>query len=54
VLLFKGRFEVGTKVRNAFLEKSAAFTTAFKKQNNGKWLADIYQLARTDLAAGYR
>jgi YfiH family protein len=43
-------FEVGAEVRNAFLEKSAAFMTAFKQQDNGKWLADIYQLARIDLA----
>lgn len=43
-------FEVGAEVRDAFLEKSAAFTTAFKQQGNGKWLADIYQLARIDLA----
>jgi YfiH family protein len=44
-------FEVGAEVRDAFLEKSAAFISAFKKQSNGKWLADIYQLARVDLAA---
>jgi YfiH family protein len=44
------RFEVGTEVRDAFLEKSAAFMTAFKHRDNGKWLADIYQLARIDLA----
>lgn len=44
-------FEVGAEVRAAFLEKSADFTMAFKEQGNGKWLADIYQLARIDLAA---
>jgi YfiH family protein len=44
-------FEVGTDVRDAFLEKSVEFNSAFKKQSNGKWLADIYQLARTELAA---
>jgi len=44
-------FEVGAEVRAAFLEKSAAFIKAFKEQSNGKWLADIYQLARIDLAA---
>ncbi|MDD5319697.1 MAG: peptidoglycan editing factor PgeF [Methylococcales bacterium] len=44
-------FEVGVEVRDAFLEKSAAFTSGFKKQSNGKWLADIYQLARIELAA---
>jgi hypothetical protein len=43
-------FEVGSEVRNAFLEKSAAFITAFKEQESDKWLADIYQLARIDLA----
>ena len=44
-------FEVGAEVRDAFLEKSAAFISAFKKQSNDKWLADIYQLARVELAA---
>ena len=43
-------FEVGAEVRDAFLEKSAAFNNAFKEQGNGKWLADIYQLARIELA----
>lgn len=43
-------FEVGAEVRDAFLEKSPAFTTAFKQHGNGKWLADIYKLARIDLA----
>lgn len=43
-------FEVGGEVRDAFLQKSAAFSIAFKPQNNGKWLADIYQLARIDLS----
>jgi len=43
-------FEVGAEVRDAFVDKSAAFGTAFKAQSNGKWLADIYQLARIDLA----
>jgi len=44
-------FEVGTEVRDAFLEKSAEFDRAFKEQSNRKWLADIYQLARIELAA---
>lgn len=43
-------FEVGAEVRDAFLEKSAIFTTAFKERGNGKWLADIYRLARIDLS----
>ncbi|WP_432742317.1 peptidoglycan editing factor PgeF [Methylobacter sp. G7] len=42
-------FEVGAEVRDAFLAKSAIFIPAFKPQSNGKWLADIYQLARIDL-----
>ncbi len=43
-------FEVGAEVRDAFLEKTAEFITAFKQQESGKWLVDIYQLARIDLA----
>jgi copper oxidase (laccase) domain-containing protein len=43
-------FEVGAEVRDAFLEKSKEFMSAFTEQSNGKWLADIYQLARVDLA----
>jgi len=42
-------FEVGGEVRDAFLEKSVAFNKAFTEQGNGKWLADIYQLARVEL-----
>jgi len=44
-------FEVGAEVRAAFLEKSAEFSSAFKEQDNGKWLADIYQMARIELQA---
>lgn len=44
-------FEVGDDVRDAFLQKNADFAFAFKAQGSGKWLADIYQLARIDLAA---
>ena len=44
-------FEVGTEVREAFLEKSVAYSDAFKPQSNGKCLADIYRLARIELAA---
>ena len=44
-------FEVGFEVRNAFLHKSMKFNPAFKAQSNGKWLADIYQLARVELSA---
>ncbi len=45
-----GCFEIGAEVRHAFLDKSAAFMPAFKEQGNGKWLADIYRLARIELA----
>jgi copper oxidase (laccase) domain-containing protein len=44
-------FEVGTEVREAFVQKSAAFGTAFIKQSRDKCLADIYQLASIELAA---
>ena len=43
-------FEVGAEVRAAFLERSADFSRVFKQQANGKWLADIYQMARIELA----
>ena len=39
-------FEVGDDVRNAFIDKSEQFGAAFKNHANGKYLADIYQLAR--------
>ena len=44
-------FEVGAEVRDAFLQKSVAFKNAFREQSSDKWLADIYQLARVELAA---
>jgi copper oxidase (laccase) domain-containing protein len=44
-------FEVGAEVRDVFMEKSVEFVAAFKEQGNGKWFADIYQLARIELAA---
>ena len=39
-------FEVGDDVYNAFINKSAQFSGAFKNHTNGKYLADIYQIAR--------
>lgn len=39
-------FEVGDDVRSAFINKSMQFSIAFKKQANGKYLADIYQIAK--------
>jgi YfiH family protein len=39
-------FEVGDDVRDAFINKSAQFSCAFKNHAQGKYLADIYQIAR--------
>jgi len=43
-------FEVGGEVREAFAAKSAAFAAAFTQTSDNKYLADIYQLARIELA----
>jgi YfiH family protein len=43
-------FEVGSEVRDVFVAKSADYAPAFKQSNVDKWLADIYQLARINLA----
>ena len=45
------RFEVGAEVRSAFISKSSDYAACFKTHREEKWLADIYQLARTNLAA---
>ena len=42
-------FEVGEEVRDVFVQHNSANTTAFSKNQNGKWLADIYSLARVRL-----
>lgn len=43
-------FEVGGEVRDAFMAEQAKATAAFvPSPNEGKWLADIYQLARLRL-----
>ncbi len=42
-------FEVGDEVRAAFLGDDPAASGAFKAKSSGKWLADIYQLARLRL-----
>ena len=42
-------FEVGDEVRTAFLADDPAATTAFVALGPGKWLADLYALARRRL-----
>ncbi|MDD4914397.1 MAG: peptidoglycan editing factor PgeF [Methylococcales bacterium] len=42
-------FEVGDELRNAFTDANPAFATAFRHLRPGKWLADIYRLARISL-----
>jgi YfiH family protein len=44
-------FEVGADVRNAFVGRDAGAATAFIDHKPGKWLADIYALARRRLHA---
>lgn len=43
-------FEVGDEVRAVFLADDPAATSAFIPHGNGKWLADLYRLARLRLA----
>lgn len=43
------RFEVGDEVRDRFLAHNPADEDAFVARGQGKWLADIYSLARTRL-----
>ncbi len=42
-------FEVGPEVREAFLAQDAAASEGFTASPSGRWLADIYQLARRRL-----
>jgi YfiH family protein len=43
-------FEVGDEVRIAFTARDAAATRAFKANDRGRWQADLYELARMELA----
>jgi polyphenol oxidase len=43
-------FEVGDEVREAFLQISADNAAAFRANARGRWQADLYQLARNELA----
>lgn len=43
-------FEVGAEVREAFLERDAAHAAAFDANERGRWQADLYALARRELA----
>jgi YfiH family protein len=45
-----GAFEVGADVREAFLAAGAAADAAFAPRSPGKWMADLYRLARQRLA----
>ena len=44
-------FEVGPEVREAFVARDAAAAAAFRAHTPGKFMADLYQLARMRLAA---
>ena len=42
-------FEVGDEVRTAFVAQDATAESAFRSSRSGKWLANIYKLARLRL-----
>ncbi len=42
-------FEVGAEVRETFLAQDSGAAAAFSTLGNGKWLADLYRLARLRL-----
>ncbi len=44
-------FEVGEDVWEAFTQQQASLSAAFTRSSTNRWLADIYQLARAQLAA---
>ena len=43
-------FEVGNEVVEAFVERDAGAQSAFKPRSTGKWLGDLFTLARRALA----
>ncbi len=43
-------YEVGAELRQTFVERDAKTSTAFAQKANGKFLADLYQIARRQLA----
>lgn len=43
-------FEVGSEVRQAFVQQDPQAARAFRSRRKDKWLADIYQLARLRLS----
>jgi len=44
-------YEVGEEIRDAFVDRDPGAATAFVSRHNGKYLADLYRLARRRLAA---
>ncbi len=44
-------FEVGSEVRDAFLDRDSGAAAAFRPGRDGRWLADLPALARRRLAA---
>jgi len=42
-------FEVGAEVKEAFTQQDKIFSTAFVKQENGKFLADLHKIAQIQL-----
>ncbi|MGB5831089.1 MAG: laccase domain-containing protein, partial [Thiohalocapsa sp.] len=46
-----GAFEVGPEVRAEFCARAAHAEEAFAAVSRGRWLADLYQLARQRLSA---
>lgn len=44
-------FEVGPEVREAFLREDAGAVAAFKQNSRGRWMADLFLLARRRLVS---